>query len=131
MWQLDDDNDDLLPVMQSDIMLSRGKKTMIIDAKYYSHSLQQQYGAFTAHSNNLYQIFTYVKNKEVELVTKEHDSVVGMLLYAQTDEEGAFNNVYKMSGNTICIRTLDLNADFSVIRKQLDDIATKYLGVSF
>ena len=62
-WQLDDDFSDMLPVMQTDIMLSQGAKVLIIDAKYYEHTTQTQYDKHTLHSNNLYQIFTYVKNK--------------------------------------------------------------------
>ncbi|MBQ7154006.1 MAG: hypothetical protein IJR85_00405 [Synergistaceae bacterium] len=37
-WQLDDDIRDILPVMRSDVMLTYGDKTLIIDAKYY-HTL--------------------------------------------------------------------------------------------
>lgn len=129
-WQLDDGFDELLPVMQSDIMLSHGGYTLIIDAKYYGHSLQKKYERLTAHSENLYQIFTYVKNKEGELADKPHEKVAGMVLYAQTDNEGAFEKNYQMSGNPISIRTLDLSGDFSSIRKELDSIAEKYLKVS-
>ena len=128
-WQLDDGFNDLLPIMQSDIMLSYGEHTLIIDAKYYSHSLQQQYDRLTAYSSNLYQIFTYVKNKEGELSNEPHERVSGMLLYAQTDTEGAFEKEYKMSGNRINVRTLDLSGDFPSIRAQLDSIAEKYLQV--
>lgn len=63
-WQLDDDFDSMLPVMQTDIMLSKGNTTLIIDAKYYGHTTQNQYSVNTIHSGNLYQIFTYVKNKD-------------------------------------------------------------------
>ena len=66
-WQLDDDVQDMLPTMQTDIMLEYGDKTLIIDTKYYSRTTQQRYGIHTLHSGNLYQIFTYVKNKEAEL----------------------------------------------------------------
>lgn len=128
-WKLDDDFDEMLPIMQTDIMLSYKDQTLIIDAKYYSHSLQEQYGRFTAYSNNLYQMFTYVKNKEAELEDKPHGKVAGMLLYAQTEEEGAFEKNYKMSGNPISIKTLDLSGDFQTIKKQLDSIAEKYLLV--
>lgn len=81
-WQLDDDFSDMLPVMQTDIMLSQGTNVLIIDAKYYEHTTQTQYDKHTLHSNNLYQIFTYVKNKEYELRDKQHE-VAGMLLYAK------------------------------------------------
>ena len=107
-WQLDNDENSMLPVMQSDIMLQRDDRVLIIDAKYYEHSMQVQFNKHTLHSANLYQIFTYVKNKEYELREKEH-TVSGMLLYAKTDEEIYPNNVYQMSGNQITVRTLDLN----------------------
>ena len=58
--------------MRTDIMLCQGNNILIIDAKYYSHMTQQQYGTNTWHANNLYQIFTYVKNKEFELRELEH-----------------------------------------------------------
>ena len=128
-WKLDDDMSAMLPVMQSDIMLTHGEKTLIIDAKYYSHTTQIQYDKHTLHSGNMYQIFTYVKNKEAELADKPHE-VSGMLLYARTDEEVYPENEYRMSGNRIEVRTLNLDRDFSQIKAQLDGIAQKYLGVN-
>ena len=125
-WQLDDTENQMLPRMQTDIMLSKNNNILIIDAKYYSHMTQQQYGIHTLHSNNLYQIFTYVKNKEFELKNCEH-TVSGMLLYAQTDEDIIPNNTYHMSGNQISVLALDLNQDFSNISRTLDDIAKNFL----
>lgn len=127
-WQLDDGNNAMLPVMQTDIMLTYQERILIIDAKYYSRTTQTQFNANTLHSGNLYQIFTYVKNKEAELVTKPHE-VSGMLLYAKTDEEICPDNTYKMSGNKISIRTLDLNLKFEDIKKQLDFIVKEHFGL--
>lgn len=121
-WALDDGLGTMLPTMQSDIMLSCKDKTLIIDAKYYAHTTQVQYEVHTLHSNNLYQIFTYVKNK----ATKGGE-VSGMLLYAKTDEEIYPNNEYLMSGNKITVRTLDLNCDFEQIAAQLNGIADAFL----
>ena len=123
-WQLDDGEDYLLPRMQSDIMLSYLDKVLIIDAKYYRYTTRSYYGANMVHSPNLYQIFTYVKNKQLE---DESLEVSGMLLYAQTDEEILPNNTYKMSGNTIGVKTLDLNQDFELIKEQMDEIVEDYL----
>ena len=126
VWQLDDGFDAMLPNMQTDIMLSDGDRILIIDAKYYTHITQTQYGISTWHSNNMYQIFTYVKNKESELSGKPH-SVSGMLLYAKTDEEKAYPScTYQMSGNQISVHTLDLNTDFREIKKQLDEIVEEW-----
>ena len=77
--------------------------------------MQIHFNKYTIHSGNLYQIFTYVKNKEAELVNKPHE-VSGMLLYAKTDETIYPENEYWMSGNRIEVRTLDLNCDFSIIK---------------
>jgi len=127
-WALDDGIGTMLPTMQSDIMLCQKKgdnnKTLIIDAKYYAHTTQVQYDIHTLHSNNLYQIFTYVKNK----ATKGGE-VAGMLLYAKTDEEIYPNNEYQMSGNTITVRTLDLNLTFEEIAAQLNGIAQNYFDI--
>ena len=118
-WDTDDGYREMLPVMQSDIMLKQGDKTLVIDAKYYSYTTQKQYDVNTLHSGNLYQIFTYVKN----LDTDNTGNVSGMLLYAKTDELVLPNNNYKMGGNAISVKTLDLDCDFTEIRKQLDSIA--------
>lgn len=124
-WALDDGMSDMLPVMQSDITLSKGDTVLIIDAKYYSHTTQLQYNVHTLHSGNLYQIFTYVKNKEAEFGDMQH-TVSGMLLYAKTDEQVQPDQVYHMSGNKISVRTLDLNQEFPEIANQLAGIAREH-----
>jgi len=122
-WAVDDDFCFMLPTMQSDIMLEYEGKTLIIDAKYYSRTTQVQYDVHTIHSNNLYQIFTYVKNKAAA-----GGEVEGMLLYAKTDEEIQPDNSYMMSGNKISVKPLDLNCDFENIRSQLNQIADDSFG---
>lgn len=126
-WCLDDDINFMLPVMRSDVTLSRGNKILIIDAKYYTHTMQKQYDVRTIHSNNLYQIFTYVKNKYAQLKDRRYE-VSGMILYAKTDEVVQPNMVYHMSGNKISVKTLDLNKNFSDIKAQLNLIAEDLLN---
>lgn len=101
---------------------------LIIDAKYYTHTTQSQFDTHTLHSGNLYQIFTYVKNKEIELAAQPHE-VSGMLLYAKTDEAVLPNNSYMMSGNKISVKTLDLDCDFSDIANQLNKIVEMHFGL--
>lgn len=127
-WQLDDGFDELLPIMRTDVTLTYENRTLIIDAKYYERTMQTNFGRQTLRSDNLYQIFTYVKNKEIELAGTEHQ-VSGMLLYAKTDEERELDNVYHMSGNRISVRTLDLNQEFREIQAQLDGIIEKYFHI--
>ena len=124
-WQLDDGFGDMLPVLQTDIMLTKAEKVLIIDAKYYSRTTQEHFDVHTIHSGNLNQIFTYVKNKEAELKDQPHE-VSGMLLYAKTDEEIHPNGSYLMSGNRISVKTLDLNQEFSEVAKQLNTIVSTH-----
>ena len=125
-WALDDGVGDMLPTMQSDISLSSGAHTLIIDAKYYGHATQVHFGARTIHSANLYQIFTYVKNRQ-EALGAGHD-VAGMLLYAKTDEDVQPSGSYLMSGNRIEVRTLDLGGEFAEIAATLDGIAEDHFA---
>lgn len=122
-WALDDGMDNLLPIMKSDITLTFGDDILIIDAKYYSYTTQIMFDKHTIHSNNLYQIFTYVKNKACN-----GKNVSGMLLYARTDELIQPESSYVMSGNRIDVRTLNLDCDFEVIRRQLDGIVEKFFN---
>lgn len=126
-WALDDGVGTLLPVMQSDITLARGREVLIIDAKYYTHTMQTQYDVYTLHSGNLYQIFTYVKNKDASFGDQLH-TVSGMLLYAATDEAVQPDNCYQMSGNRISVRTLDLNRNFAEIAAQLNAIVDEHFS---
>lgn len=127
-WAVTDGVDIQLPTMQTDIVLSdrSAKRTLIIDAKYYSHNMQMKapFTTQTIHSANLYQIFAYVKNWPAT----PGESVAGMLLYAGTDDEIQPNNDYQISGNAISVKTLDLDCNFSLISAQLDAIAERYFG---
>lgn len=124
-WALDNGIDDLLPIMKTDITLTFGNNILIIDAKYYNHTTQSRFDKKTLHSNNLYQIFTYVKNKAYN----NQNTVSGMILYAKTEETVQPNNSYSMSGNKIAVRVLDLDCDFSIVKKQLNRIATEFFSI--
>lgn len=128
-WQLDDGFDMLLPMMQTDITLTYGNQSLIIDAKYYKRTLQTNFDVQTLHSGNMYQIFTYVKNKQIQLAGTGH-KVSGMLLYAKTDENLVPNNVYHMSGNQISVMTLDLNQEFQIIAEQLNQIVKDHFNIN-
>ncbi len=125
-WDLVGDPDEsmlkFLPAMQTDVYLRLDDKVLIIDAKYYKHTLQQHMDKYSLHSGNLYQIFTYVKNED----RNNTGNVAGLLLYAKTEEELVTDCMFNMGGNWIGARTLDLNKDFRLIASQLDQIANEY-----
>jgi 5-methylcytosine-specific restriction enzyme subunit McrC len=113
---------DFLPNMKSDTMLFDGQKKLIIDAKYYGKIMQTQYDTDKFRSNNLYQIFTYVKNED-----KNNTGLVsGMLVYAKKDEDMIPAITYDLGNNPIGIKTLDLGKDFSILKKQLNAIINEW-----
>ena len=48
--------------------------------------------------------------------------------YAQTDEKILPDNTYMMSGNSISVKTLNLNCAFSEIAFHLNEIADNFMG---
>ena len=109
----------ILPIMQTDILLTMKERVLIIDTKYYSRSMQKQYNKASIHSQNLYQMHTYVTEYDEE----HKGNVDGMLLYAKTQEDIVPDGQMKhKDGNTIFFRTLDLNQLFPVICERLENI---------
>lgn len=127
-WCDDDNNNPLiafLPEMRTDIVLKdkKSEKILIIDTKYYKQIIRYHHGKAKLPSENLYQIFAYVKNMDIE----NNGNVSGLLLYAQTEEKMfPDGEPFVIGGNSIGAKTLDLNQEFAKIAQQLDDIAYKY-----
>ena len=124
-WNIDEkETIGQLPDMITDVTLTYKEKTLIIDTKYYSKTMQNNplYDKKTLINSNIYQIFTYVKNKDKD----NTGNVSGMVLYAKTDEEIYPDQTNTIGNNKITIRTLDLTQDFEFVKKQLDDIAYEF-----
>jgi 5-methylcytosine-specific restriction enzyme subunit McrC len=120
-WDLDEPGGHSmqLPLMRTDVTLRNRGRTLIIDAKYYSHSMQTgAWGKATVHSTNLYQVFSYVKNED----TWRDGSVSGLLLYARTDAVEQPDLDVVIQGNRIGARTLDLNRPWEYVSAQLEDV---------
>lgn len=128
-WNLTEEPDNamiqFLPDMRTDITLKKDGKTLIIDAKYYGKAMIQNFDKSTLRSAHLYQIFAYVRNMD----TENTGNVSGLLLYARTEED-VFpdGKPFVIGGNSIGAKTLDLNQEFSVIAKQLEEIAHSYFS---
>ncbi|PKK39495.1 McrBC 5-methylcytosine restriction system component [Clostridiaceae bacterium JG1575] len=122
-WDIDGSERSMyLPIMKTDITLQSSNKRLIIDAKYYSHTMQYNslYDSRTFISGNLYQIYTYVKNSDVGAT----GNVAGVLLYAMTDEAITPNEDMTIGGNRISLKTLDLGMDWNSITAQLDSLCS-------
>jgi 5-methylcytosine-specific restriction enzyme subunit McrC len=111
----------LFEELATKLLIYKDDRTLIIDAKYYTHSLSEHIGKNLLHSPNFYQINSYVLNHDAE-----HTGMVdGMLLYAQTQDEGKMNYSYPhRDGNVFYVKSLDLNQDFDSIKAQLENIVS-------
>lgn len=114
-----------LPSMVTDVTLRCDDRRLVIDAKYYTRSMNaSRWGKLTVTSANLYQLLSYVKNLD-----KNRDgSVSGLLLYSRTDAPKQPSLDIVVQGNRIGVRTLDLNKPWEQLRAQLENIITDWLG---
>lgn len=118
-WNIVEDATDtsVLPIMKTDIFLSLGQRTLIIDTKYYTNIMRQYYGREKLREAHLYQINTYVTQYD----KNHYYNVDGMLLYAKTKEDDIDDKIITLQdGYKLYIRSLDLNNDFESIKKRLD-----------
>lgn len=125
-WSVDDGFTEALPIMQTDLVLQKDKKTLIVDAKFYSENMVARFegGAAKQISGNLYQIFTYVNNWKEE----PDETVAGMLLYAKTTAINQPNHIYHIKGNQIFVVSLDLQQDYKGIKEDLLACANQFLA---
>lgn len=109
-WKMAGENTQFLPKMQTDISIKMNGKKLIIDAKYYTQTLQQYYNSEKIHSPHLYQLFAYLKNQEDERAE-------GILIYPTTEKSLRLS--YTHEGHTIRVETLNLNQDWQGIKSDL------------
>jgi 5-methylcytosine-specific restriction enzyme subunit McrC len=109
-WKMSGENNSFLPKMQTDISIKLGSRKLIIDAKYYTETLQKYYNAEKIHSQHLYQLFAYLKNQE-------NPEAEGILIYPTTEKSLSFT--YTHEGHRISIETLNLKQDWQAIRADL------------
>ena len=112
-WKMSGENNTFLPKMQTDISIKLGDRKLIIDAKYYTETLQKYYNTEKIHSQHLYQLFAYLKNQE-------NLKAEGILIYPTTEK--SLSLVYTHEGHKIRIETLNLNQDWVGIREDLINI---------
>ena len=109
----------ILPIMKTDIILTIGKRTLIIDTKYTSKSMNDYHETKKIHSDHANQIALYVTNYDIG----HTGTVDGMLLYAKTQEDVVPDDEDTLiDGNVLYYKNIDLNQDFEGIKQQLDSI---------
>jgi 5-methylcytosine-specific restriction enzyme subunit McrC len=114
-WDITAGDEKFLPKMQTDISLESKNRKIIIDTKYYHEALNEYYDKEKIRSENMYQIFAYLKNLES---TKEINRYCeGILLYPTVTKDLDINMT--IPGHSISFKTIDLNQDWRGVHKDL------------
>lgn len=105
----------MLPQMETDISILTSDRKIIIDTKYYKEAFNYRYEKYKIDSNNLYQLFAYLKNQETDSeITK---SCEGILLYPATTNDFEYN--YQYEKHKIRVISINLNQDWQNIKNDL------------
>jgi 5-methylcytosine-specific restriction enzyme subunit McrC len=112
---LDPAHDQYIPEMWTDITLRSKSRTIVIDTKYYKETLREHRGRRRIKSENLYQLYSYVRK------CSPNDGgscpVEGVLLYPAVKE--SLDLRYVIDGHPIRIKTVDLDQHWTIIHNQL------------
>ena len=107
-----------LPRMEADIILEAPDRRIIMDAKYYREAFRDRYGTKKLHSDNLYQLLAYLRNREATVVSGVRHE--GMLLYPMVDAPVRVDVC--LEGFSIRARSIDLAQDWRNIRQDMLDL---------
>ena len=109
----------LAPAMRTDITLTGRAppfRRLVVDTKYYTSSLSNgQYATARFHSNNLYQIYAYLRTQEHR--SGSHRDAEGMLLYPTTTVD--LDEMMKVQGHRIRVATVNLAEPWPQIEARL------------
>lgn len=107
-----------IPVMEADIFVPNVRgRSVIIETKCKSEPFPRQEGSVSLNSDNLYQLFAYLKNHTSEQGPAQLPAL-GVLLYATIDKRFSYH--YRVHNHPLWVRSLDLAKPWQEIRKDMD-----------
>jgi 5-methylcytosine-specific restriction enzyme subunit McrC len=110
---------ELVPAMRTDVTLttkSLPSQRLVIDTKYYIAALSASfYGTDKLRSDNLYQLYAYLRTQEEE--STSHRTASGMLIYPTTKYE--LCEAMLVQGHRIHLVTVDLSKEWGKIEARL------------
>lgn len=121
-FNVDSDEDLLLPVMRMDTTVETKEKVMIIDTKYYKEYMHKGLTGDKLISDNIYQMLSYLNN-----INTSKNKLVGVLLYPKPFDMDDINKTYKIDVTSngriqqadLKFVTIDLSKDWKIIRNNL------------
>ena len=120
---LNDEDEDLLPEMETDVTLDNPKegKRIILDAKYYNEMFVSRYGAAKKlRREHVSQITSYVVNQENTTVPYTLQTK-GIMVYPKTNIH-VENADFEKNGHAYRFCTVDLGQDWRLIDQRLRQI---------
>ena len=111
-------NANLLPTMQTDIVLDMNNKQLIIDTKFYGETLAYSYDVEKIRSGHLYQIYAYINNSKFD------GKIAGMLLYPTINGKDVEMSCY-ICDKKVMLNTLNLAEEWDEIKGKLLAIVEK------
>ena len=121
----DDPSLAFLPAMYTDISVRSSSRTLIIDTKFYTETLQRSQFRQSIHSSHLYQLFSYLKNLEAR--GGSDSEAEGMLLYPVVEKPLRLS--YSFPGHRVRVCTVDLSARRPEIHDQLLELLSESMSV--
>lgn len=110
-----------VPTMLTDVTLSHGGKTLILDAKCYGNILAMHYGRGILSADHVRQIYYYAAHAGLS------EDISAALVYAGTGE-AVDDCDWTDQGYRLGCRVLDLNVPFEAISSKLDTIVISAFG---
>jgi 5-methylcytosine-specific restriction enzyme subunit McrC len=104
-----------MPSMNTDVSLYDGKRTIIIECKWTTATLQRRHNVERVHSDHLYQLSAYVRHHPRSVSNKT--AVEGLLLYPLVDTP--LDVLVSIDGQRIRARTIDLTKPWEKIHSEL------------
>ena len=114
----DDANRARIPVMEADVILESSDRRIILDTKFYRDALARGRGSGTGklHSNNLYQLLAYLRNRQATRPDGARHE--GVLLYPQVGEESLRAEIW-LEGFRIQARSVNLDQNWRLIHDEM------------
>jgi 5-methylcytosine-specific restriction enzyme subunit McrC len=126
-WQmsaLNPEAERFVPRMETDVCLCGPARSIILDTKFYASALKQSaFGEPKLPAANLYQLYTYLRQKSADAGWEQAE---GVLLYPRTTQTIAVE--FTTHGHRIRALTLDLAQPWKQIHKALLDVVTPSLS---
>ncbi len=126
MWP-DEYGCELVPAMRTDVTITTKaspRRRLVVDTKYYASALGVSvHGSEKFKSDNLYQIYAYLRTQEHR--SDSHRNAAGMLIYPTTSYE--LNECMAVQGHRIRIATVNLSDRWEEIENRLINLISSEL----